>query len=49
MVPGGHRPGWGVDMKVLWLCNMVLPAAARELGMEASVKEGWVSHILKNK
>lgn len=30
-------------MKVLWLCNMVLPAAARELGMEASVKEGWVS------
>ncbi len=30
-------------MKVLWLCNIVLPAAARQLGMEVSNKEGWVN------
>ena len=32
-----------VAMKVLWLCNVVLPVAARQLGMEVSNKEGWVS------
>ncbi len=30
-------------MKVLWLCNLALPGAARQLGMETSNKEGWVS------
>lgn len=30
-------------MKVLWLCNIALPAAARQLGLEVSNKEGWVS------
>lgn len=30
-------------MKVLWLCNIVLPAAARTLGLEVSNKEGWIS------
>lgn len=30
-------------MKVLWLCNMMLPAAARQMGLEESHKEGWVS------
>lgn len=30
-------------MKVLWLCNIALPMAARQLGLEASNKEGWVS------
>lgn len=30
-------------MKVLWLCNIMLPAAARRLGLEASNKEGWIS------
>lgn len=30
-------------MKVLWLCNIVLPAAAHEMGIEASNKEGWIS------
>lgn len=34
-------------MKVLWLCNMALPMAARQLGMEASVKEGWVSGMAR--
>jgi glycosyltransferase involved in cell wall biosynthesis len=30
-------------MRVLWLCNIVLPVIARELGMEVSNKEGWIS------
>lgn len=29
-------------MKVLWICNMMLPAVAEELGQEGSNKEGWV-------
>lgn len=32
-------------MKVLWLCNMALPEAARQFGMEASNKEGWLSGL----
>ena len=30
-------------MKVLWLCNIVLPAIASKLNMEVSNKEGWIS------
>lgn len=30
-------------MRVLWLCNGMLPIVARQLGLEASNKEGWVS------
>lgn len=30
-------------MKVLWVCNIVLPVIARELHMEVSNKEGWIS------
>lgn len=30
-------------MKVLWICNMMLPVVARQLGLEASNKEGWIS------
>lgn len=30
-------------MKVLWLCNIILPMAARQLGMEVPNKEGWVT------
>ena len=30
-------------MKVLWLCNTMLPMIARQLGLEGSNKEGWVS------
>ena len=29
-------------MRILWLCNLILPAVAKELGLEASNKEGWV-------
>ena len=32
-------------MKVLWLCNIMPPAAAECLGLEASNKEGWVSGL----
>ena len=33
-------------MRVLWVCNIMLPAVAVELGMEYSVREGWLSGIL---
>lgn len=32
-------------MKVLWLCNIMLPAIARSLGFPASNKEGWLSGL----
>lgn len=32
-------------MKVLWLCNIMLPVIARQLGVEASNKEGWLSGL----
>ena len=28
-------------MRILWLCNIMLPAVAKQLGVEASNKEGW--------
>lgn len=30
-------------MRVLWLCNVALPMAARQMGIEVSNKEGWIS------
>jgi len=33
-------------MKVLWICNVALPEIARELNMEASNKEGWLSGMI---
>ncbi|MCM1056213.1 MAG: glycosyltransferase family 4 protein [Firmicutes bacterium] len=30
-------------MKVLWLCNVMMPMIAKKLNMEASNKEGWLS------
>lgn len=32
-------------MRVLWLCNIMLPVIAGQLGMEASNKEGWLSGL----
>lgn len=32
-------------MKVLWLCNVMMPMIAKELNMEASNKEGWLSGL----
>lgn len=33
-------------MRVLWVCNIMLPDIARALGEEYSVREGWLSGIL---
>ena len=33
-------------MRVLWLCNIMLPAIAEKLNMESSVKEGWLTGLL---
>ena len=30
-------------MRVLWVCNIVLPAIARQLNIEYSCREGWLS------
>ena len=30
-------------MKVLWLCNIILPKVAAKMGLNASNKEGWLS------
>lgn len=32
-------------MKVLWLCNVILPMIARQLNIEGSNKEGWISGL----
>lgn len=32
-------------MRVLWLCNMMLPAIAEQMKLEASNKEGWISGL----
>ena len=32
-------------MKVLWVCNIMLPVIAEALHKEASNKEGWLSLI----
>lgn len=39
-------------MRILWICNIMLPMVAEHLGLEASNKEGWLTGladtILKN-
>lgn len=32
-------------MRVLWLCNFMLPVVAKSLGMAATNKEGWVAGL----
>lgn len=32
-------------MRVLWVCNIMLPAVAEYLGLEASNKEGWLTGL----
>lgn len=32
-------------MKILWICNVMLPAAARQLGRESTNKEGWLDGL----
>ena len=35
-------------MKVLWVCNIMLPVIAEHLGLAASNKEGWLSGLADN-
>ena len=34
-----------MSVRVLWICNFALPAAAEYLGMEVSNKEGWLTGL----
>lgn len=38
--------GKGGNMKVLWICNIMIPAIARQLGVSYSNREGWLSGLL---
>lgn len=33
-------------MKVLWLCNVMIPLVAQQFNMEATNKEGWISGLV---
>ncbi len=39
--------GKGENMKVLWICNIMLPTIARQLGVSYSNREGWLSGLLE--
>lgn len=32
-------------MKILWLCNVMIPMIAKQLNLEATNKEGWISGL----
>ncbi|MCM1540460.1 MAG: glycosyltransferase family 4 protein [Blautia sp.] len=32
-------------MRILWLCNVMIPVVAKRLNMEATNKEGWISGL----
>lgn len=34
-------------MKVLWLCNVIIPLIAKELNLETTNKEGWISGLME--
>lgn len=34
-------------MKVLWICNIMPPMVGRALGIETSIKEGWITGIME--
>ena len=34
-------------MKILWLCNLIIPQAAEKLGIKGIPKEGWVEGLLE--
>ena len=39
--------GKGDSMKVLWICNIMIPTIARQLGVSYSNREGWLSGLLE--
>lgn len=34
-------------MRVLWICNIMLPRIAQKLGQEVNIKEGWVTGLME--
>ncbi len=34
-------------MRVLWICNIMLPRIAKKLGREVNIKEGWVTGLME--
>ncbi len=36
---------WRIDMRVLWVCNIMLPIVAKHLNKKNSNKEGWLSGL----
>ena len=34
-------------MRVLWICNIMLPRIAHKLGMEVNNKEGWITGLME--
>ncbi len=36
-----------INMKALWVCNIMLPTIARQLGVSYSNREGWLSGLLE--
>ena len=34
------------SMRILWICNILLPMIAEKLQMDSSVKEGWITGLL---
>ena len=43
----GEMLGKEGNMKVLWICNIMLPMIARQLGVSYSNREGWLSGLLE--
>ena len=35
-------------MRVLWLCNIMLPMIAKKLGLPASCNEGWLTGLAES-
>lgn len=35
-------------MRVLWLCNIMLPMIAGKLGLPASCNEGWLTGLMES-
>ena len=39
---------WGIRLKVLWLCNIMLPVFAKANGLPCTNREGWLSGGAEN-
>ncbi len=43
----GKDNGQGI-MRILWVCNIMLPRIATQLGKEINNKEGWITGLMEN-